>query len=107
MTKINEDFTLHAGEPRTLTIPITSNGVAVDVTGYTATWVLSASDEFTSPVLTKTVGSGITLNSTSGFIVAMDAADSSALAGKYYHKLTATDGNSVPSVVTTGQVTIY
>ncbi len=107
MTKINQDMAFHAGTVHEVAIPLVDNtGAAVDVTGHTATWVLSASNEFTSPVLTKTVGSGITLSGTAGFILALAAADTTDLSGKYYHRLTDTNGTNV-SVVTTGQVTIY
>ena len=108
--KLDQDFTLDAGDKAILTITVDDGAeppVAVDLSGVAIQWAL-ARDLSIVPVVTKSVGSGIVITDpTNGiFKVTLDPADTEGLCGIYYHEAEVTDTNSDPSTVTRGTVTI-
>ena len=109
MTSINQDFTMYAGDSKTLTVTVTDGaGAAKNITSATITWKM-LEEQGGTVKLTKTVGSGIALTTPSSgiFTVTIAAADTSAfLAGQYYHEAEVTDSGSLVSTVLTGTITL-
>jgi hypothetical protein len=70
------------------------NGAALDLTGMTLTYALSRTAEDASPLITKTIGSGITVISAAGGQIQIDllSADTASLLGEYYHELEVVSG---------------
>ncbi|KKL94547.1 hypothetical protein LCGC14_1863560 [marine sediment metagenome] len=96
------DIQIHRGDDRSITGTVVDEaGVAVDITGATMTWVVTAIDSNLSPsqpkkgvtplFTAKTIGSGITIvSAVDGTIqIALDSADTVGLTApkKYYHEL--------------------
>lgn len=95
-----------AGDDKVLEIDVTEDGVAMDITGLTIEWRLARRLHETS-VLTKTVGSGITITNGVGgiFQVALSDTDTANLIGDYYHQAYVTDGSGNLVTVTEGIIT--
>ena len=96
---------MHSGDTRVLELTITDEADAVvNLTGAAITWALSkrnASEVLPkgTAILTKTVGSGITITDAANgrADVAIDPADTADLKGEYYHEvqLVLTDTSTV------------
>ena len=90
-----QDFSMHSGDDRVLEVSITdSANAALNITGATVTWALSRAvadkvEPKGAAIVTKTVGSGITLTNPSGGVlqVAIAETDTDDLAGTYYHEM--------------------
>jgi len=95
MIGLEEGFEHHSGDSRTLEVTINDEvGAVVDISSATLTWGLSKkSADTTTPMgaalITKTIGSGITITDgpNGRCDVAIDPADTDALAGDFYHEL--------------------
>lgn len=117
MTRINQNIATDptspfmSGDSRVIQATIQGpTGDPYNITGATITWALYAwtGSAFTGNALvTKTVGSGIAITNGAGgiFEVTLAPADSSALAGTYYHEAQLTLGGVVHTVFT-GTITI-
>lgn len=110
VANIGVDEAWHAGEDRQLNIDVTNAAdSAQDMSGWSLTWVLrsKATDE---DLVTKTVGSGISITNGDGTndraevtVAAADTADLAA--GLYHHHLRRTDsGNTI--ILAYGDVTL-
>jgi len=90
-----QDFSMHSGDNRSLSVTITDQSQAVlDVSGAAITWALSrAVTDKVEPkgvaIVSKTVGSGITITDGSNGLVEVTIAeaDTASLAGTYYHEM--------------------
>lgn len=95
-----------AGDDQTFDISVTDAG-AVDLTGASVTWILRRAPG--SPaILTKTVGSGITIQDGPGgiFRLTLDEADTEALSGLYYHEAEVQESDGVTSTAVKGDFVI-
>ncbi len=94
----NYNITLWQGADYDKTFTVTQNGTAINWSGYTAQMQVRESSDATSPLLSLTNGSGITLGGTAGTItVAITNAQSSAInAGSFSYDLELTSsGGSI------------
>lgn len=82
-------------------------GDAVDLTGATVRWQMSRSVQATA-ILSKSVGSGITVTNAAGglFTVDLAPADTVDLAGTFYYEAEIIDASDNVSTVRTGQIKI-
>lgn len=91
-----------AAQGKTWSISITvrdANNALINFTGYSATWQVRSNAASTAPILSLTVGSGITLNSVGVITLTASAAQTAAIAAStYVHELELTDpsGNKPP-----------
>jgi hypothetical protein len=109
MASTAQDATIWSGDDVDLQITVTdpATDTPKQLQGASVRWVLF-DRRAGQIVLTKTTGAGITLtNAAAGiFTVALDAADTDALAGVYTHEAQVTDAGGRKSTVTTGTLTI-
>lgn len=106
MTEVSQDFKMWAGDHRNLQFTVTgSDGSGQDLTGTSIKWVLKESVDSASLILKQTSGSGITVSG-SVMTVALVPADTTNLAGQYYHEAEVTDGAGNVSTTSVGTGTI-
>ena len=108
MAEKNQDFDIYAGEIHSLVVDVFDKNnydVAIDLTSATVTWLLLSGS---TTVLTKTVGSGITLSTTvtGRMTIALSAANSSSLSGAYTHQARATLSDGTIATIFLGTVTV-
>lgn len=101
------DITFYAGDSRNLIINVVDqDNNPVILIGATIKWVLVNSQG--SSVISKSVGSGITINNASGgqFTISLSVNDTKGLSGNFQHiaRVTTSDGSS--SIVLTGTITV-
>jgi len=106
MTEINQDVSIYQGDAREIDILIRDeNGSILDLTGYSAIWVV-ANPNTMEILLTKTTVSGITIPyPTSGILTVSLLPEDTRLmkpADWYYHEVKVTDSCLNPVTVTTG-----
>jgi hypothetical protein len=106
----NQDFGIYSGNSPTISITVyQSDGVTpLNLTGMTAQWRLCSLFDPT-PIVTKTVGAGISiLNAAAGTVaISLTTADTDNLGGQpYRHELEIIDGAGNRTTVTTGTVTV-
>ena len=111
MTAINQDFSMHAGDTKVISLTVKdANGSVVNLTGLLkAQFVVKNYANSTTELVTKTLGSGITNGSPSlGILeITIDATSSASLnAGEYYHETRIKDTDSNIGTVTTGTLTV-
>lgn len=116
MARIEQNDTFYAGNRRTIRVTVYDDdnpGQRLNLTGLTAKWVLASlrADGVTfegAALIQKSTVSGITItNAAQGELeIALAAADTTALAGDYYHELELFDGDGNGLVVMTGILTI-
>lgn len=98
----NQNFALQQGDDLVLSITVRTSGtcVAVNLTGSTASWVLSRAPGCT-PLITR---AGVLTSPTTGVLtVTLVPGDTEDLcAGRYHHELQLTDALSKVSTVMTG-----
>lgn len=82
-------------------------GAVVSLAGLSPLWRLAVSVDAT-PLVSKSVGGGIVVTDSAAglFEVAIDGADTEALAGDYYHEAALVDGAGGKSTVAYGRMTI-
>jgi hypothetical protein len=107
MTTENQDVSIVQGDSVTLTVTVTSGGVAKNLTSATIKWSCARSADG-SAALSKTTSSGITITNAAGgiFQVALSKTDTAALLGYYYHEAEVTDAGGNVSTVMTGHLTV-
>tara|TARA_R110002096_G_scaffold186882_7_gene366044 strand:+ start:73 stop:420 length:348 start_codon:yes stop_codon:yes gene_type:complete len=104
MANTNVFFSIFVGDDDNVNITVLDNaGAVVDISSATAIdWRMSA-DEFTAPVLTKTLGAGITVTDGPNgvFQIAIASADTAALAyGTFYQSSRVTISSNLSHVAT-------
>lgn len=86
------------------------SGALVDLSTYAITFVLSRAKTLTladgSPILTKTVGSGITINSTGLFTVTLSASETTNLLGNFIYNVKLTDGSGNVTTIAYGPMEV-
>jgi hypothetical protein len=106
-----QDIEMFSGDDKSLAVTVyAEDGITpVDITGFTVTWILSARPTGSVAIVTKTVGSGITLTDPGNgvFTVTLADTDTDALLGKYYHQARITDQSGNKSTVLFGLVDIF
>lgn len=102
----DQNFSMKSGDSKVLAIAIANSaGTPVDVsTAAAISWKLAATPYGTA-LLTKTLGSGITV-STSTVSVTLTAANTQDLEGVYYQEMQITDASGNVSTVLSGQIAI-
>lgn len=105
MADTDQNITLYAGEIKTVSVTVTdlNAGAVEDLTSATISWKVKSG---TTTALSKTVGSGITLDSdptTGVFTISLQAADTSSLSGTYSHEARVTLSDGTVATLFTGQ----
>lgn len=115
MTAFFQDWTMVAGDSRTLRFTVTGDdGAVADLTGASSVrWGcvrrLANGSFVAPPAVTKTLGTGVTLVDPSGGIieVTLSPADTAALpGGRYYHQLELTSAAGGVATLATGTLTL-
>jgi hypothetical protein len=109
LTEYNRNISMYQEEYKVITVTITTSAGAVkDLTSATATWNVRQKLNDTANLISKTVGSGITLTDADGGVltITIDTADTSAMSGKYFHELRVVDSDSHEEVVLVGTLTV-
>src|SRR6185437_701627 len=111
MTIINQDFTMWQGDAKSIVFTITdASGNPYDLTDVeNINWALSALPVTDALIQKSKTGGGISVNSpaTDGiFTVTLEATDTAALVGAFYHEAQIIDSEGNPDVVATGTATI-
>lgn len=105
------NFDMFSGNNKEIVITVYDkpNGSIVDISGATAVaWQLfRAAITATTPVISKSLVSGVTLsNPTNGqFTVSLSASDTTGLSGKYYYEAELTDSGARRETVASGYIT--
>ncbi len=105
MARVNQHVRIWAGDAKNLNVTaLDDDGGALNLTGGTLTWILRQDARSGPVLLTKTIGSGITVTNAAGglFTVALVEADTQDLAGSYYHECVFEDSGGNPSTILTG-----
>ena len=84
---------------------ITATISGLTMTGLACTYVIAASST-SAALVTKTVGSGLTIGSTTTVVIAFVPSDTTGLSGTYWHELRVTNGSSQTDLLFTGTLTI-
>lgn len=104
MTVRAQDFTMFEEETRTLDVSAYDEDDAlIDFSGATITWRVKDGN---TTILTKTVGSGITVTGTGTFSIALDSADTLGLSGDYQHECVAVLADTTRDTLFTGTLTV-
>lgn len=104
---VDESLFLEEDRPLEYTV-LDEDGVAVNITGWTVTWTLRVDRATSAALITKTVGSGITLTTpASGILrVTIDSADWSTIdPGNYWMVLERT-GSGTNAVLSRGYMVV-
>lgn len=102
-SQYEQHFSMVSGDDKTLSITVTdSAGDAVDLTGASASWALGKQGQAALVIKTGTISAPAT-----GVVtIALEPADTAALAGNYYHEMQVTDASGNVSTVAAGAVYI-
>ena len=98
---MSNEITFYRGDSASIQCTVTNGtGGAYDVTGNTATFSVKKEEDDTAALITKTVGSGITLSGTDGILtVDIGSGETSELSGKYYYDIECAKSGNVYTVV--------
>lgn len=104
MPAIQQNFDMYAGETIQLpaTITYASSGALVDFSAATITFRIKRGS---TTLLSKTVGSGITVTGSGTFTVTIDTGDTTSMSGNYSYEIRATLASGTVSTMIVG--TIY
>jgi hypothetical protein len=106
MTAMNQNFTMFSGDSLTIVIPVKKgDGTLLSLGGCTIKWALKEKDISPVPILLKTTESGIS-TATGEVSIKLDPADTSELAGTFYHECEITDPLGNVSTVSAGYAAI-
>jgi hypothetical protein len=109
MTKYNQDFEMHQGDTKQITITIVDeNGTPKNLTGSTKKWEAYIKDQ-TTAVIAKTDGdiSLVTVNGTNDSLrFTIDPVDTAGLLGLYAFEAEVVDASSNVSTVARGTMMI-
>jgi len=106
------NFDMYSGNAKVLVFTVYDkpNGDVVNITGATAVkfQIFHDSPATGDPVVSKTLGSGITLSDpTNGqFTVTLTSVNTSGFSGRYYYEAEVTDSSSRVETVATGYINI-
>jgi len=111
MTAINQDFSMHIGDTKKISLTVKDeSGTVINTTGLLkAQFVIKSYENSSSALVTKTLGSGITNSTPSSgiLLITIDATSSATLtAGEYHHETRIKDTNSNIGTITTGTLTV-
>lgn len=111
MTATGQNFTMYQGDTLELEVTVTdptNNDAVVDLTNCSLTWVLYRQNQ-AGVILTKTVGSGITITDASNgeFKITLDPSDTLNLYGLYRHESELKDPTNKISTLFIGKADIY
>ena len=107
MTTLSQNIEMWAGDYKDLIVTITgSDGAGYDLTGASITWVLEEAPASGSLIKKQISGSGVVI-STSTVTISLSPADTSGLAGMYYHEAEALDSASRVSTLFVGTLKIH
>ena len=109
MSAILQNFSMYQGDDVRLGVTLVdAAGVPVSLVGATLKWGIAKKASDGTPLLLKTIGSGITvLDPAAGsFEVALVPADTQSYVGDYYHEVELTDAGGKRLTVMTGKVQI-
>ena len=110
MATTDQDFTMWAGEAKTIRIPVTDDeaGAPLTLTGAALAWAIVRIHGAVALVSKTSGGGGITLEDGDGTddvaVITLDPEDTQALAGRYRHELAITGAQAAG--ITKGTVTI-
>lgn len=108
MPDTSQDIEVYAGEIRSVVVTVTNNNdrAVEDLTGASVSWKVKSG---TTSILSKSVGSGITLASdptTGVFTISLQAADTSSLSGVYSHEARVTLADGTIATVSVGRFVV-
>ena len=109
MTKVAQDFEFWTGEDKSLVYTVTgSDGASMNLTDYSASWLLQDEPESGSLLRYVSTDSEVTVSGCT-VTVAIPASDTSgcSLSGTYYTELSACDTSNLISVLAVGTATIH
>lgn len=109
MTKVNQDFTIYAGDAYIIEVPIVDeNEDPKSITDLdTIRWIVKDTrSDAVSPNILKELNDGLVKNGAYQIDIDLDGSDSTALNGKYYHALRGEDGMGNPVTLMTGRMTV-
>lgn len=109
MTALAQDFTIWQGEDKSIGITVyeTEEGRISDLTGANIEWICKKRITDTTPILTKSISSGIEIpNGADGkFKIYLYNTETDDLLGKYYHEAKVTLNNQ-KEVALIGEMTV-
>ena len=105
MAKYNQNHTMRAGETKTIRVTVRNRatGALVSFTSATITWTVKQNS---TTLVTKTVGSGITVISTGIFDMTLDTGDTTTASGDYTHEVRGTLADGTVTSMTLGTISI-
>lgn len=109
MTKRNQDVTIQAGEYKKFSVTIKNgSGTAINLTGATPIQYGISQTEGGARILTKTLGSGITITDAANGVleIVITAADLAGKEGEFHHELSITESSGNKSCAFTGKLTV-
>lgn len=109
----DQSFDFYSGDYQELVITVYSNDTTSikDLTGASATWVLSRNVDSTGIIILSTTSTGeskITISNATGgeLTVALASSLSTALSGKFYHQCVIVDSSTRRGTVLSGDIII-
>ena len=105
--KTAQDFEMHSGDTKEITITVTDSvGSIVVLAGTIIAWGLYTAPGVSTATVTKTTTAGDIAISGNTCVFTLAPADTTSLTGRYYHELEVTDASGVVETTTTGWITI-
>ena len=96
-----QNVTINQGSHKVVTTTVTG----LTLTGLVHTYVIAASAT-SAALVTKTVGSGLTISDATHIVIAFAPSDTAALSGIYHHELRVTNGSGQTDLLFTGTITV-
>lgn len=96
-----QNDTVNQGSHRVITVTVTG----LTLTGLSMTYVVAASAT-SSALVSKTVGSGLTISDGTHVLISFAPSDTASLSGAYHHELRVTNGSSQTDLLFTGTLTV-
>lgn len=103
MALTNQDVTLYQGDHHNIVMTVASG---VDLSTATAIEYAAAVNATDASLITKTLGSGVTADSSTQATIALVPGDTSSLSGGYHHELRVTSADGDTAVVAVGTLTV-
>lgn len=105
---LETNFDMVSGDSKDIVVSVLDESdQVVPITGASATFILSKT-RFTAALVTKTVGSGITITDGAGGVltVSLLPADTEPLIGQHYFEIELIDTNAKESTIVVGYINI-
>ena len=111
MSRINQDFTMWAGETQRLVVTVYDcDDEVMDITGSSISWIMQASILQGDPAIVKTTDDPAEIEITDGengeFAIYLLPEDTENMGGWFYHEALLVDADDNESVVVTGRARI-